>query len=485
MTVTLPSYARDPLRAPVKSRSRWWTLPVLLAAVFITTLDFFIANVAVPSIRADLQAGAASAQFVVAGYGLAYAAGLIISGRLGDLYGPRRVFTVGLALFTLASAACGAAPDASFLVFSRVVQGTAAALMGPQVLALLAALYAGADRPRAFGWYGAAVGLAGVSGQVVGGLLVAADPAGLGWRACFLVNIPIGAAALVMTRRLIPESRATAALPRPSRAWAAVDLPGAVLVATGLVAIVLPLIQGREQGWPAWTWFSLAASVPVMAAFIARQRRRAATGREPLLDLGLFTERGFTFGLLAVALLFANSAGLSFVLAVFLQEGLGLSPVTSGAVFTAINAGFLLASLQTRRLTRRLERRLPVVGALALTCGLALIHQAINYADPSLRLLPGLFLTGAGMGLVMSPLISAVLASAGSRHRGGASGVLGTVQETGGVLGIAVTGLVFFGALEGGTEWTGAVRAGIALLISSSVAVVALIWLHFRARMTN
>lgn len=185
-------------------------LPVVLVAVYMTTLDFFIANLAVPSIRTGLGAGDTAVQFVIAGYGLAYAAGLIVSGRLGDLYGRRRVFAAGLALFTVASAACGLSPDAGSLVLARVAQGVAAALLAPQALTLLGVLFEGAARARAFGWYGTTVGVAGVSGQAIGGLLVAADPLGLGWRACFLVNVPIGVAALALTTRVLPAPRAPA-----------------------------------------------------------------------------------------------------------------------------------------------------------------------------------------------------------------------------------------------------------------------------------
>ncbi|NUU22880.1 MAG: MFS transporter, partial [Streptomycetaceae bacterium] len=186
-------------------RARRFALPVLLAAVFMTTLDFFIVNAAAPATRQDLGTGPAAAQSVLVGYGLAYAVGLITAGRLGDLYGPRRIFTVGLALFTAASAVCGLAPSAAVLIGGRIAQGVAAALMGPQVLALIGVLYPGAARARAFAWYGAAVGIAGTGGQALGGLLIAADPAGLGWRACFLVNVPLGIAALVLTPVVLPR----------------------------------------------------------------------------------------------------------------------------------------------------------------------------------------------------------------------------------------------------------------------------------------
>ncbi|WP_433250590.1 MFS transporter [Streptosporangium sp. CA-135522] len=451
----------------------------------MTTLDFFIVTVAIPATRRDLQAGTAAMQLVIAGYGLAYAAGLILAGRLGDLYGPRRVFTAGLALFTLASAVCGTAPTASVLVAARIGQGLAAALLAPQVLALLAALYPGAGRARAFGWYGTTVGLAGVSGQLIGGLLVAADPAGLGWRTCFLVNLPLGLVALASVPLLLPEVGGPGEK-RPGRRG--LDGVGALLLAAGLLALAVPLSVGREQGWPAWTWPALAAAVPLLAGFVGRQHRRTAAGRAPLLDLTIFREPGFALGLVAVLALFAGSAGLSFVLTLYLQDGRGLAAAAAGGLVTALNAGFLAGSAVTGRLAGRLGWRLPFAGGLALAAGLALMHHAA--AGPVERLAAGLAVAGMGMGWVMSPLIASVLAGVRGRHAGLAAGVLGTVQEMAGVFGVTAVGAIFFAALDGGAatgagrpglaDWTGALRSGLALLIVFALAIPVLVRLHSR-----
>ncbi|WP_336209488.1 MFS transporter [Nonomuraea sp. LPB2021202275-12-8] len=450
--------------------NRWWALPVVLVAVFMTTLDFFVANVAVPSIRTGLGADAAAGQLVIAGYGLAYAAALIIAGRLGDLYGPRRVFVAGLALFALASAGCGSAPTTGVLVLARVVQGVAAALLAPQVLTLIGVMYRGADRPRAFGWYGTAVGLAGVSGQAIGGLLIAADPLGLGWRACFLVNVPVALLALALVPRLVPRTGAAVLVPGGDRR---LDLAGAGLVAAGLVAVVLPLTQGREHGWPLWTWVSLGASVPLLAAFVRRQRRLVRAGGEPLVDPDVLREPGFASGLPAIALLFGTSAGLSFVLALYLQDGAGLSALAAGAVGTALNAGFFVACLRTGRLVERFGRRVPVSGALTLLLGLGLLHRAIGAGAAPYWLAAGLAVAGAGMGLLMAPLISGVLAGVRPERSGAAAGVLGTVQEAGGVLGGTVTGTVLLGSLGGG--WTAAAQAGLAVLLAGVLAILAVL----------
>ncbi|HVA90202.1 MAG TPA: MFS transporter [Chloroflexota bacterium] len=250
----------------------WIILPIILAGAFMITLDFFIVNVAIPSMQRDLHGGAASVQFVVAGYGLAYAAPLLIGGRLGDLYGRRRMFALGVGLFTLASGACGLAPTMAVLTATRVLQGLAA-LLGPQVLAILGVTFTGESRARAFTAYGLTLGLAAVFGQLLGGLLIEANLAGLGWRSCFLINLPIGAAALALTPRLVPESRAPG---RPR-----LDILGMILVTLALLATVLPLIEGREQGWPTWTWLCLITAMPLFLAFAAYQRRLGARGGAP------------------------------------------------------------------------------------------------------------------------------------------------------------------------------------------------------------
>jgi MFS family permease len=227
-------------------------LPIVLAGTFMVVLDFFIVNVALPSMQARLHASDGAIEWIVAGYSLTSAVLLIAAGRLGDRHGRRRIFALGVALFTLSSAACGLAGGPGMLVGARLVQGGAAALLMPNVLSLIGVLYDGVDRARALAAYGMTMGLAAVSGQLIGGVLVQADIAGLGWRTVFLINVPVGAVALALAPRLIPESRV------PGRGR--VDLTGTLLVTAGLTAIVLPLVEGRTHGWPLWTWLSLAGS---------------------------------------------------------------------------------------------------------------------------------------------------------------------------------------------------------------------------------
>ncbi|MGI8864648.1 MAG: MFS transporter [Solirubrobacteraceae bacterium] len=283
--------AVSPRRFARARASRWAPLPVILAGTFMVVLDFFIVNVALPSIQGSLHASAGALEWVAAGYGLTSAVFLITAGRIGDRYGRRRTFAAGLALFTLSSGVCGVAGTSEALIAARLVQGVAGALLMPNVLSLIGVLYTGSDRARALSAYGMVMGLAAVGGQLIGGALVQLNIAGLGWRSCFLINLPIGALALALSPVVISESRA----PRSS----GIDLVGTGLVTSGLTAIVLPLIEGRQHNWPTWTWLSLAAAPVILAAFIAHQRWLTRRGVSPLLELSLFRERAFSAGLLA------------------------------------------------------------------------------------------------------------------------------------------------------------------------------------------
>lgn len=283
-------------------------LPVLLAAAFVVGLDFFIVNVALPSMQADLDAGSAAVQLWVAGYGAALGALLILGSRLGDLHGRRKLFVIGLAGFTAASAACGLAPDATTLVVARLAQGATAALLMPQILAVIGTVYTEpAAQAKAIAAYGLTAGLAAVSGQLVGGILIETDLAGLGWRACFLVNVPIGIAAVLVALRTVPESRAPGA--------AKLDLLSVDLVTVGIGALVFGLAMGQERGWPLWTILLLDAALVLLAAFALRQRRLARTGRDALIDPALWRRPGFTAGATATLAFQLGLASTFFVLA--------------------------------------------------------------------------------------------------------------------------------------------------------------------------
>jgi EmrB/QacA subfamily drug resistance transporter len=448
--------------------SDWRALPVLMAGTFMIVLDFFIVNVTVPSMQAELHAGPTAVEWAVAGYGLTFAVFLIGAGRLGDQIGRRRMFSLGLALFTLASVACAAAPNAAVLVVSRLAQGLSAALLSPSVLSIIGVVFTGGRRIRAISVYGMVMGLAAVGGQLIGGVLIQADVAGLGWRSVFVINVPIGLAALALAPRWVPESRA-ATLSR-------LDLVGTGLVTAALVAIVLPLIEGRRDGWPAWTWASLA-SVPLLAAvFVAQQRRLSRRGGSPLVDPGLFRSRSFSAGLVTQLALWAGQASFFLVLAVYLQEGRALSPLQAGGVFTILAAAYLAASLRAPALTVRFGRRLIAAGALTLASGHAALLAAVAASTPGgtiALLAPGLLLVGAGMGLCITPLTTTVLATVDREQAGAVSGVLSTMQQVGNALGVAVTGVIFFGALRHGVGYAFELSVGELAALLVGVGVLA------------
>jgi EmrB/QacA subfamily drug resistance transporter len=444
-------------------------LPVLLAGAFMVVLDFFIVNVALPAIAADLGAGASSLEWVVAGYGLTFAAFLVTAGRLGDDLGRRRVYAAGLALFTLASLACGLAPSPGTLVLARIAQGAAGAVVMPQVLSIIGVTYTGAEYVKALSAYGVALGVAAVGGQVVGGALVQTDVLGLGWRGCFLINVPIGLAALALVPRVVPESRAD----RRTR----LDIAGAVMLAAGLTAVLLPLIEGRQHGWPAWTWISLAAAPMILGAFVVRQARSEA----PLLDLGLFRERAFSAGLATQLLLGSAQASFFVYLALYLQQGRGLDPLQAGLVFTILAAAYVVVSGPAPALTARFGRTVVAAGGAALAAGLALLAAAtaeIGTGGSIAMLVPGLLLVGVGIGLCFTPLTSTVLSGIDPAGAGAASGAMSTITQVGYALGVAVTGLIFFAA---GSDLGRAFELSLLQLTALALGIIAMTRLLPRA----
>ncbi|HEX4009628.1 MAG TPA: MFS transporter [Solirubrobacteraceae bacterium] len=467
LTPTGSAQASRPESLAPSAVRRWAPLAVILAATFMMVLDFFIVNVALPSMQAGLHASSGAIEWVVAGYGLTTAVFLIPGARLGDRWGRRRVFTVGLALFTASSAACGLTGSAELLVIARLAQGSSAALLGPNVLAIIGVLYTGTDRAKALAAYGMCMGFAAVSGQLIGGVLVQADVAGLGWRSCFLINVPIGLAAVALAPRVIPESRAPGI--------AGVDLAGTVLATLGLTAIVLPLVDGRAHGRPLWTWLSLAASVPLLGGLALQQRRLSARGGAALLPGVLFRSRGFAAGLIAQLLFWCGQASFFLVLALYLQMGRHLSALHAGLVFTILAVAYLATSMRAPALTERHGRRVLAAGTLVLAAGhlaLALAVGDVGIGGSVAVLTPGLILVGAGMGLGITPLTSLIMATTGPEHMGATSGVLATMQYVGAALGVAVIGVLFYGALPHG--FGPAFELSVCALAVSSIAVAAL-----------
>ncbi len=425
-----------------QERNHWWALPVLMAGTVLIVLDFFVVNVALPSIQAGLSASATALEWVVAGYGLTFAALMVTAGRLADRFGRRRIFSAGMALFALASTLCAVAPTASVLVVARLLQGGAAALISPTVLSLLGVIYTGQERVKAISVYGMVMGVAAAGGQLLGGSLVQANVAGLGWRSIFLLNLPVAALALLAAPFLVPESKAVKA--------PALDVTGVTLVTAGLVALVLPLVEGRQLGWPAWSWGSLAAAPVLLACFAGHQLRLGRSGGAPLMPPSLFRKASLRAGLVTQLGFWCGQAALFLVLALYLQEGRHLSPLRAGLVFSILAATYLATSLRAPALTVRFGRDLIALGALVLAAGEGVLAAAVATGGSFGVLTGGLLLAGAGMGLCVTPLTAVVLAHAEAESAGALTGVLSTVQQVGNALGVAVTGAIFFGAAGSG-----------------------------------
>ncbi|WP_407675988.1 MFS transporter [Peterkaempfera bronchialis] len=413
-------------------------LVTVLLGAFLPMLDFFIVNVALPTIDRDLAAGPAMLEMVVAGYGIAYAVLLVLGGRLGDTFGRRRLFAAGAVAFAVTSAACGLAPTAGTLVAARVAQGAAAALMLPQVLATIQATTTGRRRATALGRYGAVAGISVVIGQVLGGVLVSADLFGTGWRSIFLVNVPVALVAAVLALRAVPESRS--AHPAP------VDAAGTVLLAVSLLTLLVPLMEGRAVGWPLWTWLLLAAFPFAVAAFAVVERRAERAGRVPLVPPSLLAVPGMRRGLAMGLPFFVGFGGFMFTVAVALQQGLRLGPVAAGMALVPMAVGFFAASLTGPRLVGRYGSRTITAGALVQAVGLAVLALTFLRAGSDLGpldLLPGTALAGVGQGLVMTPLFRVVLADVPVERAGVGSGVLVTTQQASLALGVATLGTLF------------------------------------------
>lgn len=420
-------------------------LAVLIAAVTLVMdiLDLTIVNVAIPSLRGFFGADGAVAQWMVAGYATVFAILLATGGRMGDIYGYRRMLMIGMAGFVLASLGCGVAQEARQLIAARLLQGGAAALMLPQVMSLVQILYPPHKRVAILSVFGVLGGAAAVTGPVLGGLIIGADLFGLGWRPIFLINLPVGLLALALAPLCLP----TGGSPHAPR----LDLPGMALSAMAVLAVMLPLIQGPDLGWPLWCWLSLAAA-PLLVLLLARYSRwKMRRDGSALIVPALFQVPAFAHGLAVIVSFEAAVSGLLFTLSLLLQQGLGMSPAQAGLAHVpyAIGASVGIAGL-TRRILPKLGARLLGVGALVMGSGVAVLLALLALVPAGLltplTLAPVLLAMGLGMGLVVGPLSPLALSEVDTGHAGAASGLLKTVQQLGGAFGVAAAGGLFFRA---------------------------------------
>ena len=426
---------------------RWLAAIVMIVGALMDMIDVTIVNVALPTIRGDLHASATQLEWVVSAYMLAFAAALIIAGNLGDLFGRKKVFLCGVAVFGLASLAAGLSGSGAELIAARVVQGTAAAAMAPQVLATFRAVFAGAERGKAFSIYGAMLGFASAVGLLLGGVLTEANLFGWSWRAVFFVNMPVAACALIAGLRFVPETRDPGAR-RP-------NVPGAVLLAGSLVAIVYPLLEGRQLGWPAWVWVLLAGGVAglgVLGLLEARRAQRRADGPAPLLRAELFRVPAFAAGLGVQMAFAAGLQGFFLALALWLQAGEHFSPLKAGLTAVAFSAGSFLGAPVAVPLAQRYGRSVLATGGVLMAAGIAGVSLAASHVGVNgspWPVVPGLVVCGAGLALLIIPLVNVVLAAVPVEAAGGASGLFSTAQQLGGAVGVALLGTVFFGYLNG------------------------------------
>jgi EmrB/QacA subfamily drug resistance transporter len=429
-----------PSSAPMQQQrdsGRWLMLAIVLCAALIAVLDSFIVNVAIPSIERELHASFAQIQLVVAGYTLAYAVLLVTGGRLGDLYGRKRLFLLGVGGFTVFSALCGLAPNAVLLIIFRVFQGGAAALMFPQVLSFIQVSFEPDERPRAFSYFTAVTGLGSILGQALGGFLLAANIFNMGWRSIFLVNVPIGIITLLAAFPLLRESR------RPGAR--SLDVGGMLLLTSTLFLLVFPLVQGGNAGWPLWALICLFLAVPCLITFFAYEQRITKLGKAPLISQALFQQRRFSSGILTIMLSYALFAANLFLFAFYLQTILKLTPLQAGLVIMAVSIAYVLASSLNAVISPWLGTRSIIVAAALVTLGYLFILLAVQFLVPLWGIPPllvALFILGAGSGLLMTPLLSKTLEGIAHQDAGAASGVFTTAMSTAGALGVAVIGLI-------------------------------------------
>ena len=429
--------------AGTTDRRRWFALAIVMTAAFMDLVDVTIVNIAIPSIQRDAGASVSQIQWITAGYALAFAAGLITGGRLGDIHGRKRLFLIGIGGFTLASALCGFAANPEMLVASRILQGAMAAMMVPQVLSIVHATFPAHERGKVFGLFGAIVGLGAVSGPLLGALLTEWNLFGLEWRPIFLINLPVGIAALFLGSRYITESKAPRALK--------LDLVGVALVTLGLTMLLYPLTRGRELGWPLWGHVSMAGALVVFAALVMYERRKAVRDGSPLVELSLFRVKSFAAGI-AVQTVFGVALGVFFLVwTLYMQIGLGWSPLRAGLTGVPFSiAVSTAAGLSVQQLVPRFGRRVLQAGALLMAAGVLLyIWESGRYGTgiASWQMALPLVVMGVGMGLIVAPLTDAVLSEVPREHAGSASGLINTVQQMGNALGLGLVSVVFFGEI--------------------------------------
>ncbi|WP_433161816.1 MFS transporter [Kribbella sp. CA-247076] len=454
---------------------RWLAFSAVITASVMDLLDSTVMNVAAPAIRADLGGSYASLQWMAAGYTMALAVLLLVGGRLGDLVGRKQALLIGVAGFTVTSFLCGLAVSPEMLIAARVAQGAFAAVMLPQGFGLARDLFEPGERAKAFGFFGPVMGLSAVIGPIVGGTLLDADLLGTGWRAIFLVNIPVGIFTFAIAAKYLPNTK-------PTAGRVSLDVPGLLIAGAGLVALVYPLVQGHELGWPVWSKALLVASVPLLAGFGVYQSRRRRGGVTPLVEPRLLRSRAYLSGVFFAVVFFGAMAG-TFVLGMFLQVGLGYTPIHASLAMAPWAFGALIGSAVSGMTMQKYGRKLLHVGLALMAVGLTGLYAVLTLTGLDVGhwdlVVPNL-IGGAGMGMVFVPLFDIILSGVRDEEVGSATGLLGSLEQVGIALGIAVIGTIFMGKVSHATPAT---RAAAALdgTQTALLATLAAILLAFTA----
>ena len=452
-------------------------LALVLTGQFMAVLDASIVNVAIPTIRVDLGASGSDLQLIVAGYVIAYAVLLITGARLGMRFGFRTAFLWGLALFTAASLACGVAPTSQVLIGVRAIQGAGAALMVPQVFSLIQRNFTGPARAQALSAWAASLALGGIVGQVLGGVLVSADLLGTGWRPVFLVNVPIGLVLLVASSRFLPLDG-----PAPARP---LDVGGLISLAAAVLLLVVPLVLGHEQGWPAWTFISLILSVVAIIAFALIERSVERRGGAPLISERVLGAPGMSAALIAIVLALAAYGGFLFTFTQHLQGGLHDTALQAGLTFVPLATGFALSSLNWRRLPVRWHQLVIPAGCVIAAIGYLLVGLTVAGGGSGGLLLPvALFIGGFGQGMAASPILTVALSKVAPQDAPDASGVMTTVIQLGLVIGVATFGSIFLteAQLPGAHPTASAIALTLWLIVADLVACAVASLIMVRAR---
>ncbi|KVH75225.1 MFS transporter [Burkholderia ubonensis] len=442
-------------------------LPLLLIGQGMAAMDTSIVNVAAPALRADLGISGALLQLVVAGYILAYAVFLITGARLGDDYGYRRLFVTGLAIFTVSSLACGVAPSTWLLIVGRIAQGVGAAMLVPQVMSLIQRSFEGPARARAIGYYSMILGLGSTAGQALGGVIITADFAGLSWRPAFLINVPIGIVLLARARSVLP------ALAGPERRK--LDLVGVALLTGAMLLIVVPLTFGHDVGWPAWVWASLVAGVIGIATFLRFERALAQRGGSPLLSLDAVLATGIRPGLAVVSIGFIGYGGWLFACALYLQTGLGFSPMISGFVFAAYAFGFGISNVSWSKLPARLLRFTPAVALIAMAAANLAFGMTARHAGwVAAVMVPLLFCAGASHGLTFGTTVNQMTQRTAPQHAPALSGLVTTSVQLSIVIGVAALGAIYLAVAAPGAHVASARAIADVTFAIGALALVAI-----------